>query len=157
MLDIKNLKVELDAEAQRNLTQSIGDLYAKGQSEAYNNAQQAFNADRQAALAGAGQMSALGQLGQTMGYLDADMLMRSGEKQTATGQKQLDIAYQDFLRQQDWPYQQVNWATGVLKGVPYNQTSTSQQTGTQLVQSPSVLGQLAGLGMAGAGMYSMLK
>ena len=71
----------------------------------------------------------------------------------AQGQQQLqrgmDIAYQDFLRQQQFPFTQAATLGNLLSCVPAAQmmTAYSQQPG------PSMAQQLAGLGMAGAGIY----
>lgn len=145
----------LEAENERNLGQQISDLYAKGQAAAYEDASTKFNADRSAALSAGQQYGALGSLRSTLGYTDADTLMASGEKQRALTQQSLDTAYNDFLQQREWPYRQVNFATGTLSGVPYEQSTTSTTTGTTPVQQPSVLGQVAGLGLTGAALGNL--
>jgi hypothetical protein len=65
-------------------------------------------------------------------------------------QRGMDIAYQDFLRQQQFPYTQAATLGNLLSGVPAAQMTTaySQQPG------PSMAQQLAGLGMAGIGAYN---
>lgn len=145
----------LEAEMERNLGKEIGEMYAKGQAAGYENASQRFDADRTAKLASGQQMGALGNLQSTLGYQDADMLMRSGEQQRKQEQRSLDTAYGDFLEQREWPYRQVNFSTGVLKGVPYETKSTQQGSGTELLQQPSTVGQVAGLGLTGAAIGNM--
>jgi len=142
----------LEAENERNLGKEISELYLKGQAAGYENAAERFNEDRSAFITGGQQMGALGQLDANLGYSDADVLLRSGEQQRGQTQRNLDTAYQDFLEQREWPYRQVNFATGVLKGVPFESTLIDNRQDTQLIQQPSALGQVAGLGLAGAAL-----
>ena len=67
-------------------------------------------------------------------------------------QRGMDIAYQDFLRQQQFPYTQAATLGNLLSGVPAAQMTTAyaQQPG------PSMAQQLAGLGMAGLGTAAQL-
>lgn len=79
---------------------------------------------------------------------DAAALEAIGNTQQQRADQNLSLGYQDFLRQQQHPYQQLNFALGALKGVPYSQTSTSTSAAEQLFQNPSILGQ--GVGALGA-------
>jgi hypothetical protein len=64
----------------------------------------------------------------------------------------LDLGYQDWTNQQNYPYQQMNWLQSMLSGVPmgYN------QEGVQF-QRTNPLTQLAGLGTAAAGAYGAYR
>lgn len=142
----------LEAENERNLMQEISDLYAKGQAAAYESGAQRFDADRLAALNAAGQTAGLGQMQSALGFQDADVLLRSGQTQRDQAQTNLDTAYSDYIDQREWPYRQVNFATGVLKGTPYESKTLTEGYNTQLLQQPSALGQIAGLGLTGAAL-----
>jgi len=109
---------------------------------------------QQAGYAGANQAAAnLGQLGQTqygqqMGINQAQM--QSGALQQALQQQGLDVAYQDFLKQQNYPYQQLGFMSDMLRGLPLSQSAQ------QIYSAPPSLGsQLGGLGMTGLGIYGM--
>lgn len=66
----------------------------------------------------------------------------TGQQQT---QNQYDMAYQDFLRQRDYPQEQLGFYSNILRGLPVQLAST-----TQTYQAPpSVAGQLMGLGSLG--------
>ena len=147
----------LETETERGRNLGLSDLYLRAQSDAYKNAQKAFMTE-QNRLGNIG--TAYGQLGTgatTAGVQGAQSLATLGGLERAIEQQSLDTAYGDFLAEQQHPYQQVNFATGVLKGVPYNQqtATTTTSTAPQLTSSP--FGQVAG-GMAGLyGAYNLFN
>jgi hypothetical protein len=111
----------------------------------------------QGALSGLSQAnqaaSTLGQLGQTqygqqMGINQAQM--QSGAMQQALQQQGLDTQYQDFLKQQNYPYQQQAFMSDMLRGLPLSQSAQTQYTAP-----PSAASQIGGLGMTGLGIYGM--
>jgi hypothetical protein len=73
-------------------------------------------------LAGAGQLGELGERAQTLGLTGAGALQQVGATQQGQAQKNLDVAYSDFLRQQGYPQEQINAMLqtfgGVKAGVP---------------------------------------
>ena len=83
-------------------------------------------------------------------------LISAGEARRALDQRALDLAYADFVQQQQYPQEQLKFALGALKGVPYDTKQFSLSQGQQYVQSPSVYGQtIGGLGSL-YGAYKML-
>jgi hypothetical protein len=62
-------------------------------------------------------------------------------------QRELDLAYQDFLNQRDFERQNINFMSNILRGVPV-QPSTVQST----YANPNPLAQFGGLGIAGLGL-----
>ena len=144
----------MEAEAGRNLQQQLGDIQGRGLQSAYEQARQAQQFQADLGLRGAGQAAqagqVLGQLGATQFGQEKDILqaqMGVGEQQRAMEQSKLDLGYQDFLRQQQYPYQQLGFMADMIRGVPVGQTATSiySQPG------PSPLSQMAGL--AGTAYY----
>jgi hypothetical protein len=73
-------------------------------------------------------------------------LQQAGGAIDSRTQSALDLAYQDFINQQNHPYQQMNFLQGILSGVPVGY----QAEGVQF-QRPSS-GGLAGLATAGVGL-----
>jgi hypothetical protein len=143
-----------EAERQRNLGTLQNQIYGTGMQNAFQNAQQAQQFGANLGLQGMGQglqaAQALGQLGQTQfGQEQAAMQARqqAGAQQQALEQQKLQQQYQDFLNQQNWAKNQVNWFSDILHGAP---GSTSAQAGYQA--PPSLLSQGAGLGMLGYGL-----
>jgi thiamine monophosphate synthase len=101
-------------------------------------------------LAAAGQLGGLGQtqFGQEMGILEAQQ--RAGALQQQREQTQLDAAYQQFLAQKQYPYQQLGFMSDILRGVP---ATTSAQ---QLYQAPATpVNQLASLGLGAYGVNQL--
>lgn len=164
-----------DAEAARNLALQKGDIQAQGLNTAFQQAQAQFNADQarrmqaqqlgeQSRQYGAGLglqglqtgLQAAGTLGQLGGQqfqqgLDINKLQSAyGGMEQAQRQRGLDIAYQDFLNQQNYPYKQLGFMSDLLRGTPTGSSSV-----TQMYQPEgSALGQLAGLG---TGIYGLSK
>ena len=93
-----------------------------------------------AGLAGAGQNLAANQLG---------MLGQIGGQQQGINQAGLDLMYQDYQNQQQFPYQQIGFLSNILQGTPMGQTTTM----TGQTPTPSMGQQLAGLGITGLGIY----
>ena len=159
----------MDAEADRNLALQLGDIQAQGLNQAYGQAQQQFNQEQQlgeqsrqygaglgmqglqTALTGAGQLANIGQ--QTFGQeMDINKLQQQyGTQQQALNQQGLDTSYQDFLNQQRYPYQQLEFMNSMLRGTPMGTVSS------MYAPPPSAVSQAAGLGLTGASMYNLMK
>ena len=153
----------VEAEAGRNLAMQQGDIQARGLQSAYEQAQQMFNQEQQraeqsrqygaglglqgaqAALQGAGTLGALGgqQFGQQMDITQQQQALGSTQQQQM--QRMMDQQYQDFMAQQQHPYEQMDWLTGQLRGIPMGSQSQVYQA------QPSTTSQLVGLGTAAAG------
>lgn len=136
----------------------------QGYNQAFQQAQQAqqFGANLglqglQGALSGYGQAgqaaATLGQLGQTQfGQQQAinQAQQTTGAVQQAQAQQALDQQYQDFLKQKNYPYQQLAFMSDMLRGLPLSQAAQTQYTAP-----PSAASQLGGLGMSALGIYGM--
>lgn len=152
------------SEAQRNLNQQLQNIQAAGTQRAFEAAQQAQQYGAGLGLQGlgaalqgygqAGQAGAtLGQIGQAQfgqeQAISAEQ-QKVGAIQQAQAQQNLDLAYQDFLKQRNYPYQQLGFMSDMLRGLPLSQTAQTMYTAP-----PSLGSQLGGLGMAGLGIYGM--
>ena len=121
------------AERERGLMGTLGGIQSRGAQAAYD---QAANQFRQ----GIQQGVAVNQLQNQYG----------GQMQQQA-QRPLDMAYQDFLNQQNYPYKQLGFMSDLIRGMPLGQKSTSS-----LYEAPgSTIGQLAGLGMGAYGLSQM--
>ncbi|WP_455363616.1 hypothetical protein [[Eubacterium] cellulosolvens] len=96
-------------------------------------------------LKGSQQLGALAEGLQGLGWRDVAGLESVGRQQQDLGQRSMDLAYQDFLQQRDYPRETINWMNSVIRGIPYGQMVTSQQTGPADVYGPSPLSQIASL------------
>jgi hypothetical protein len=70
-----------------------------------------------------------------------------GGQQQQQAQRGLDLGYQDFLNQQNYPYKQIGFMSDLVRGLPLGQQSTSS-----IYQAPPSMAQTAGaLGMGAYG------
>ena len=151
-------------ERERNLQDQLNKIQASGSQAAYDQAVKNIQAIQQLNLQGAqtgvqGAQAAsqagatLGQLGigeqQQFENLQKLRAAAAGEDQ-AMRQKELDLAYQDFIAQQQDPYKQLGFLSDILRG-----SASLAATGGKAVyeQQPSVLSQIAGPGLLGLGLY----
>jgi len=166
----------VDAEAQRTLNSQLQGIEATGQQAAFQNAQQQFNADQarrlqaqqmgeqsrqygaglgmqglQTGLQAAGQLGQLGQTeyGQKMGI--TGLQSQFGQQQQQQAQRPLDMAYQDFINQQNYPYKQLGFMSDMIRGLPLGQQSTQ----SVYQAPPSTLQTLGALGMGAYGVNQM--
>jgi hypothetical protein len=94
------------------------------------------------------QLVGLGGQERAASIQDAQLLESIGKSQRGLEQEGLDIGYQDFLRQQAFPEQQLQFMSSILRGVPV------QPSVTQTAYAPfNPMQQLAGAGLAGIGLY----
>lgn len=159
--------------AEDDLLNRMSNIEATGMQNAFQNAQQGFQADRSAlfgreqaqaaenmsstnmglqalgfANQSANQLSGLGEIGRATDIQNAQMLESIGDTQRVQQQRMLDLGYEDFLRQQAYPEQQLQLYSSILRGVPV------EPTVTQTMYQPNNPGQAAlGLGLGAIGLY----
>ena len=120
------------AERERNLAQQMGDIQARGSQAAYDQAAAQF------------------RQGITQG-MDINRLQNMyGAQQQEQAQRPLDIAYQNFINQQNYPYKQLGYMSDLLTGMPMGQQTTKS------VYEPAPSG-VQTLGALGAGAYGLSK
>jgi hypothetical protein len=131
-----------------------GQQYGALSGQGYNAMGQANNLLGQAGMQGMAQGAAgLGKMGQAQEASDFaryQAQMGIGDKQQAYNDRQLQTDYADFLRQRDYGKENLNFYSGILRGLPNTMGSTAISYGAQ----PNVLGQLGGLGIAAYGGMS---
>lgn len=135
---------EFGNRAVRDTQEAILGQQANALNTGYNQALTAANQDltrQQGALA---QVGDIAKLQQGLSASDAAALQSIGTEQQAQAQKGLDVAYQDFLNQQNWPQQQINNMSTTLRGLsPAAVPTTSNTSGSSTQFSPSPLSQVA--------------
>jgi hypothetical protein len=157
------------AQAAGNLARQKGDIQAQGLQNAYQQAMQQFNQSQAQNLAGqqlnaqqqqfgaglglqglqtanqaASNLANIGQTqyGQNLGLLDVQN--RFGGQQQQQTQNILNTQYQDYLNAQNHPYKQLGFMSDMLRGLPL-----TQQSSAMYQTPPSMLQQVAGLGITG--------
>jgi len=148
------------AENERNRNTGLNNIIGQGYNTAFGNAQNQYNQNLQNQLGGYGLMGqSAGQLGQLGGQEFAQNMginalqNQYGGQQQAQGQKGLDTAYQDFLTQKNYPYQQLSYMSNLIRGTPMGMNTQSQV----YQPPPSAMGQLAGLGLGAYGLSKMAE
>ena len=116
---------------------------------------------QQQQLAASGALSGLGAQAQGLGLTGAGALGNVGALEQQQGQKNLDVAYQDFLRQQGYPQEQINnmlsTFKGVASGVPQAETQYGISPAGVENKSTSTAADIAALIAAGAGIIGGKK
>lgn len=158
-------------QAAGNLARQKGDIQAQGLNTAYNQAMQQYNtqnqqnAQQQQYGAGLGLqgLQMANQSAQNLGTLGGlqyqqnmginQMQNQYGLQQQGQVQQDLTNKYQDFLNQQNYPYKQMGFMSDMIRGLPLAQQST--QSMYPQAAPPSVMGQVAGLGMGAYGLSQM--
>jgi hypothetical protein len=147
-------------ERERALGQQVGDIQTRGLQAAYEAAAQRGQMLGQLGMQGLGMglqgSQQLGQLGAQQQQTDLARIQAqaaAGAEQRQLQQQRLDTSYADFLRQRDYPMEQLGYFSNLLRGVPVQLGSTQ----TTYAQPPSLASQVAGLGLAGLGMYNLAK
>ena len=166
------------SEANRALQNQLAGIQATGTQDAFKQAQQAQQFGSELGLrglqagyqglglglqgvgtglqgvSGAAQGAGLlGNLGQTQFSQETaitDAQLRAGALQQALQQQGLDVGYQDFLKERNYPYQQLAFQSDMFRGLPLSQSAAQVYTAP-----PSMGSQLGGLGMTGLGIYGM--
>ena len=104
-------------------------------------------------LAAAGMLGDVAAQRQMMELERLNAMMGTGAQQRDLYQRSLDVGYQDFLRQQAFPREQLQFYSGLLQGVPVQPGTTTASYG----QAPSFGQQALGAGIAGLGLYNQLQ
>jgi hypothetical protein len=147
------------AENERNRNMGLQNIVGQGYNQAFNAAQNQYNQGLGTQLQGLGLANtAAGQLGNLGGQqfqqgMDINKLQSGyGAMQQAQQQQGLDVAYQDFQNQRNYPYKQLGYMSDLLRGTPTGSSSV-----TNMYAPPAnVAGQIAGLGIGAMGLSKFM-
>ena len=103
-------------------------------------------------LEAAGLLGRLGTDEQRMAIERLRNLQASGEIERNLTQHGLDMGYQDFLRQQAYPREQLAFFSSLLQGLPIQPGSQTTTFG-----GPSQTERLLGAGIGGVGLYNAMR
>jgi len=139
------------AENERNRNMGLQSIIGQGYNTAFTGAQNQYNQNLNNQLQGYGMAgnaaNTLGQLGQTQFGQQQGAINTQNQIGTQQQQQQQSIMnqqYQDFLAQKQNPYNQLSFMQSMLSGLPM------QSTVQNVYSNPSLLSQVAGLGLTGA-------
>jgi hypothetical protein len=160
--------------AERGLSDRFANIEAEGRQAAFSNAQQQFERDRAAGftadatnesnraraagvqqqgaalgLQGADSFSRLAAADQGLAFQRGEALQKIGQQQQGLEQQKYDLAASDFANQRDFGRQQLNFYSGILRGVP-----VTAQSEVSRYENPNPMNQLLGGGVAALGAYN---
>jgi hypothetical protein len=164
----------MESELTRNLGQNLANITGQGYSQAYQSAQQAFQADQarkaqaqaateasrqfgagyglqglQAAMGAAQQQAGLAQAGQQAGLQNIQAQLGAGAAQRDIEAQGLAADYKRFQEERDYPYKMLQYQQSFLQGLPIAATSYQAET--------SPLQDIFGTGTGLLGLYQALS
>jgi len=146
----------VESNLNRDLMRNLSDIQTQGLQSGYQNAQQMFEADRAARLGQeSGQLGAAQLLGGFAPQAQEMALQRIGALGGVGGQRRgfrqagMDIGYEDFLRQQGYPRQQLGFQSNMIRGLNLQPA----QTVSSYAQRPGLFQQTLGAGLGALGLY----
>lgn len=141
----------LESQQYSDLGRRLNEIQARGSQAAFENAQAQFDRDRTARARGAELLGGLGTTSQAAELQRLSALERAGTLEQAEQQRLLDLQYQDFLRQREFPKEQLGFYSSMVRGIaPFMPQAQYAYT-----PPPSPFQQALGLGLAGLGAYQM--
>lgn len=103
----------------------------------------------------ASRYSMLGETSQRTGLLGAQAITGVGEKERGMQQANLDLAYEDFLRQEGYPKEQVKFLADIMSNIRLPQTTITNTTTTPAL--PGDASAFEKLIKSGAGIEELLE
>ena len=143
----------LESQQYSDLAKRLSDLQTRGSQAAFENAQAQFERDRAARARGAQLLGGLGTSSQAAELQRLGALERAGTLEQAEQQRLMDLQYQDFLRQRDFPKEQLGFYSSMVRGIAPMMPSMQYA----YTPPPSPFQQALGLGLTGLGAYQMFK
>ena len=142
------------AEAQRNQSQLLADIQAKGQQKAFQDARQGFEQQKARETTMAGNVARTGPALFQAGLAEQGALQTVGEQKRQLGQSALDEAYGKFLEERNFPKQTLaDYSSTIYGAAPSFKTGANTATTTSLPGAPSTGQQLLGLGLSGLNIF----
>ena len=136
----------VEGEAVTGLGERLGDIQAIGQKQAFDQARQAFEAQKGRERQAGSALASLGQQAPQQALKELTALSGVGEAGRGMEQSKMDLAYQDFLQRQQFPEQTLGTYQSTLYGYPYQPFAKQ----TQGYAKPSSFQNLMGIVSAGA-------
>ena len=146
----------VESNLNRDLMRNLSNIQTQGLQTGYESAQQQFERDRAARLGQEGaQLGAAQLLGGFAPQAQQMALERIGALGGVGGQRRgfrqagMDIGYEDFLRQQGYPKQQIGFQSNIIRGLGLQPS----QTVSSYAQRPGLFQSTLGAGLGALGLY----
>jgi hypothetical protein len=151
-------EARITTDAVYNQQQALDQAQAGALTQAYQGGTNTALAQQQAKQTGGAQLGQLGALTQQLGAADVGQLAASGQSQDTVNQANLNAAQNNFYQQQQWPYQNLAFASNIIRGQPVNANTqvVGQQYNPGQAYTSSPLSTFAGTA-AGASALGLAK
>tara|TARA_R110000765_G_scaffold110186_1_gene201492 strand:+ start:4156 stop:6009 length:1854 start_codon:yes stop_codon:yes gene_type:complete len=138
----------LESEQRRNEAQLLSDIQKTGSQSAFEQAAGQFERERARNLSGGQQFAGLAELAPRLATAELGALSGVGAQKQQQDQRATDIAYQQFLEEEQYPERVLQEYSSIIRGFPLtpNVFGASQQS----TPPPNLATQVAGLVGAGA-------
>jgi hypothetical protein len=148
---------EFTNRAIRDTQQSILNQQAQNMNQGFQNAMQNYLTGQGQDIAAGQQLTNLGQQQQAAGLRDAAALNAVGQQQQQQTQAGLDVGYNNFLEQRNWPIQMAQFMNQQVRGFnpPTSQAQSYAGPGTNY--QPSPLAQVASAVTGGLGLQKLMN
>ena len=147
------IRDSLEAEQARNLQQRLGDIQARGQAAAFEDAQARLQQQRERERQAGAQFMGLGTQVPGQRLREITGLEAVGAQKQALGQAGIDIAAQEFEIGRSFPERTLQDYQSIVRGYAQPIPASTLQRQSSQQPAPSFLSQAAGLGAAGLGAF----
>ena len=146
----------VESNLNRDLLRNLSNIQTQGLQSGFESAQQQFERDRAARMAqqqqqlsGAQLLGGFAPQAQQMALERIGALGGVGGQRRGFRQAGLDIGYEDFLRQEGYPRQQIGFQSNIIRGLAL----PPSQTVSSYAQRPGLFQQTLGAGLGALGLY----
>jgi len=123
---------------------SLNDLVSQGMNKAYDTGLSQYNTQQNQGLQQAQEMASLGGQQQEQGLAGAQSMFDMGTQQQQLSQTQLNTAYQNFMNQVNWPYEQLNARIAAAGNNQYQVPTSTLAPTNATASNLGTFAQLAG-------------
>ena len=142
------------AEAQRQQSQLLADIEAKGQQRAFEQAYRQFGDEVALQRQRAGDIQQQGQQRFNIGLAERGLQQQLGQEDRAEAQALLNEQFAEFLEREQFPESTLAQYSSFIYGNPFLRTPDTTRTTTGVLEPTTSLGQgLLNLGLTGLNIY----
>ena len=142
------------SEAQRNQSQLLADIEARGQQRAFEQAYRQFGDETAAQRQKAFDIGDFGTQRFNVGLAEQGLRQQIGQEDRAEAQALLNEQFAEFLERDQFPESTLAQYSSFVYGNPFLRTPDTTQDTTKMLQPTSSIGQqLLGLGLTGLNIY----
>jgi hypothetical protein len=139
-----------ESELGDRFIEDLASIRSQGLSNAFNNALNQYNVDIGRGFEGYSQLANLANTGQSQLSNEASMLQLAGQSQRRVDQALSDATYEEFNREQAFPYQQIQFLSSIANPVAQimRGSDTTETQETENDDGGSLFGDIVGTGLS---------